>query len=245
MLTARKSANAVMFASFFLFAMQAQSQEPTPSPGEMGQPEQAHPGGAEDHAAADQQNTKPQPIIVNVLPTPKTEPEAAEERREREEKTELDRRLVDLTNDVAIFTGGLFAATIVLSLFTAALWWSTRRLVKGAEETAKRQLRAYVLVASAKLDLPKPDTKEAHMSFKNFGQTPAYNLRIWINMWIEEDPLRVVLPSPPANFQMATSILPPGGHTDMVIPNNAPVPTQSVHLLGTPEGTIYVYGEVR
>jgi hypothetical protein len=43
----------------------------------------------------------------------------------------------------------LVAVTFMLFGATIALWWSTRKLVRGAEETAKRQLRAYVHIADA------------------------------------------------------------------------------------------------
>jgi hypothetical protein len=43
---------------------------------------------------------------------------------------------------LVIFTFLLFGATI-------ALWWSTRRLVRGAEQTARAQLRAYVFASAA------------------------------------------------------------------------------------------------
>lgn len=43
---------------------------------------------------------------------------------------------------------------------------------------------------------------------------------------------------------MATSIIPPGGSTDIDMPKEPPVPEESVHLLGTSEGTIYVYGKL-
>lgn len=145
---------------------------------ETGKPEQSHPSKTENRTDANQQNTKTAPIIVNVLEPQKIEAEAAEERREREEKAKLDRRLVDLTNDVAIFTGGLFAATIALFLATCALWWSTRRLVKGAEDTAKRQLRAYIHVPSTELTIHPEEIGgwTANVTIKNFGQTPAYNM---------------------------------------------------------------------
>jgi hypothetical protein len=120
-----------------------------------------------------------------------------------------------------------------------------RRTVKTMDSTAIRQLRAYVLVAGGEIKFPNPGTPEAQLVLRNFGQTPAHNVRVWIHMWIERYPLRVGLPTPPADFRMATSILPPGGHTNMFIPKEPPVPSQAIHLLGTPAGTIYVYGEIQ
>jgi hypothetical protein len=197
MLTARKTAIAATFASFLVFAMQAQSQEPAPSPGETGKPEQAGPRNTENRAGNDQKNAKPLPIVINVLAPQKTEAEATEERREREEKAQLDRRLVDLTKDVAIFTGGLFAATIALFLATGALWWSTRRLVKGAEETTERQLRAYIYVLPISLNHLDPTSFISFLFLQiNVGKTPAYKATQSGVISIENHPLRPNFPFP-------------------------------------------------
>lgn len=127
------------------------------------------------------------------------------------------------------------------------LWqgWQLRRTVNTMGTTAIRQLRAYVLIAGGDIKFPDPGAPEAQIVLKNFGQTPAYNVRMWIHMWIEQYPLQVMLPTPPENFRMATSILPPGGHTDMFMRKEPPVSPQAIQLLGTTAGTIYVYGEVR
>jgi hypothetical protein len=45
-----------------------------------------------------------------------------------------------------VFTGWLTIFTLGLAIYTARLWGATRRLVEGAEDTAERQLRAYVFV---------------------------------------------------------------------------------------------------
>jgi hypothetical protein len=69
---------------------------------------------------------------------------------------------------VAAFTALLFFATI-------ALWLSTRSLVQGAEITAKRQLRPYLLISPATLRNFSPN-HEVFFGFNqiNTGVTPAY-----------------------------------------------------------------------
>ena len=47
------------------------------------------------------------------MPAPKTEAEAAEERRERAVKAELDQKLVNLTGELAEFTRGLFRSDVI------------------------------------------------------------------------------------------------------------------------------------
>jgi hypothetical protein len=109
----------------------------------------------------------------------------------------------------------------------------------------QKQLRAYVCVDKALLKLEPPDRPEAQIHFKNGGQTPAYDMRQWGNIWIEESPLKIELPAPTDGFQASVSILPPGGESIMIVPKKLPVPPEAVHLIGTLAGTVYVYGELR
>jgi hypothetical protein len=116
---------------------------------------------------------------------------------------------------------------------------------KLASDTAERQLRAYVCVDSALLKFPQPDVPEAQIHFKNCGQTPAYDVRGWIHTWFDECPLKVVLPSAPADLRKGTETLAPGRHSIFVAPKKPPLPPQFLQILGTPKFTLYVYGEVR
>lgn len=89
---------------------------------------------------------------------------------------------------LSIFTALLFFATL-------ALWWSTRRLVKGAEETAERQLRAYICVKAVTLmNFNVGSQPIFRVTFENTGQTPAYNVRSCIKMETFEIPLPEELP---------------------------------------------------
>lgn len=75
---------------------------------------------------------------------------------------------------VAAFTALLFVATI-------ALWWSTRRLVRGADETARKQLRAYVGIECCQVitkDLG--NTFVVEVRIKNAGETPARDVHHFI-----------------------------------------------------------------
>jgi hypothetical protein len=70
----------------------------------------------------------------------------------------------------------LVTVTFLLFAATLALWWSTRRLVKSGENTAKRQLRAYIVATIKGCDVP--ETSDGiftfHLAIKNTGQTPAH-----------------------------------------------------------------------
>jgi hypothetical protein len=145
-------------------------------------------------------------------------------------------------HDEIIAVGTIFIAifTIILGLFTVNLAGATDKLVKGAEKTAERQLRAYVNVANAKA---KPDGEFFVYSIevKNFGQTPAYKVRLRYMIELRDFPATepFVVPDHP---QVSVAVLPP------TVPiHDAFRPTQ---ILGTNQrqrlnnGTaaIYVYG---
>jgi hypothetical protein len=60
------------------------------------------------------------------------------------------------------------------------LWKATRDLVKGAEQTAERQLRAYVFVDVAEIrNFGTSEPMQGVVKIKNSEQTPAYKLSGW------------------------------------------------------------------
>lgn len=76
--------------------------------------------------------------------------------------------------------------TLTLAGGTIGLWFATRRLVRGAENTAERQLRAYIFVSdSSRLGGPSP-APEFRIVVKNFGQTPARNGTYWVSSKIDK-----------------------------------------------------------
>ena len=79
------------------------------------QPSRTEKSNTQDQRAA------PSPIIVNVVPAPKTEEETEQERRERAEKSDLDRSLVQLTAELTKFTRWLAYATIALVIVTTGI----------------------------------------------------------------------------------------------------------------------------
>jgi hypothetical protein len=146
---------------------------------------------------------------------------------------------------IVVLTAVLALSTLALVIIYAYIAWQTKRSVDIAADTAQRELRAYVNVDSAKIDFERPSAPEVTVVLRNFGQTPAYDMRQWIHIWIEEYPLRVDLPTPPADFRKAKDILAPRRRAMVFITKDPPVSAEEVPLLGTLQGTIYVYGEVR
>jgi hypothetical protein len=173
--------------------------------------EQTQPSRPEQPLSTQQQAAPQPPIVVNVLPSPKTEKELAEERHERDEKAKLDKRLVDLTAELSEYTGGLFRATVGLVLATGLLVIVTAGLVvfaylqsrdmkasigvagksaKAAEDSAatadkalRTTQRAYLSVEPLGI-MPSADRKHviSHIEIRNVGHLPAKNVSWRMNV---------------------------------------------------------------
>ncbi len=87
-----------------------------------------------------------------------------------------------------IFGHRLKITDSLLVVFTFTLWWATRALVFGADETAERQLRAYIFIDGGSIEIKRTDRGRIFLTgfvqFKNFGQTPAYKVSQWVRMEI-------------------------------------------------------------
>jgi hypothetical protein len=143
------------------------------------------------------QQPTPPPIVVNVSPPQKTNEEIEREAKEHDDKAGLDRRLVELTGDLAKYTLGLFIATAALVVATIGLFLIGRRqgrVMQGqldemkttsmlTEETLIATQRPWIYVKitiglrglffdanGVNLDL--------NFSLKNTGSTPAVTVRI-------------------------------------------------------------------
>jgi hypothetical protein len=84
----------------------------------------------------------------------------------------------------------LVLVTGLLALTTGLLWWSTRDLVLDARDTAQRQLRAYIGPFGMELTVYPFESGGsafiAHIEFRNFGKTPAYDLAVSSNAKIDD-----------------------------------------------------------
>jgi hypothetical protein len=76
--------------------------------------------------------------------------------------------------------------TIILVFATSFLYSATRALVREAEDTAERQLRAYVFVCKSSREGAPSPSPEFRIVIKNFGQTPARKGTYWVSSRIAE-----------------------------------------------------------
>jgi hypothetical protein len=147
-----------------------------------------------------------QPIIVNVVPTPKTEAERAEEAKDRREKAEIDAKLTEYTGQLSDFTRGLFYATVVLGVATVGLLvlgFFQRGDMKAAIAVAVQAngLASIALNAERRPWLQLTDispttdatiTREGvsvllDLTVRNFGNWPAENVSIYLKVFRMKD----------------------------------------------------------
>jgi hypothetical protein len=78
----------------------------------------------------------------------------------------------------AVFMAVLAVATIKLWRSTNSLWKAAERQLSHLERTTEVQLRAYIFVSSAKVDIHKDSNAaiEYIVVLRNFGSTPASNV---------------------------------------------------------------------
>jgi hypothetical protein len=159
----------------------AQSQPPSPSSGELSSPEKPNPSNQKKQPKSDQRGTEQSPIIVKIVPSPNAQEEAAQAKREKEEKAATDRR-VEITTDIVA------GATLIQAI---ALFWTIRVM----NRTGRRQLRAYVfpheagLIDGMMLNPPeRAHTNEPGviLTIRNSGKTPAYKVVSWAQIAITE-----------------------------------------------------------
>jgi hypothetical protein len=120
----------------------------------------------------EQRSAEP-PIIVNISPPQKTHDEIEREAKEREEKSDLDRKIVELTGDLAKYTFGLFITAVTLVLATVGLGifsWRQSHYMKDSIAAAKESADAAVLQARAAIGVELP---KIILSRVDFGDTRA------------------------------------------------------------------------
>jgi hypothetical protein len=143
------------------------------------------------------------------------------------------------------------AATLVVAFFTFTLWRATDRLWDAGErqldhlnDTAERQLRAYITQVSSTLFdiLAVPKVK---IVLKNSGQTPAYDVVIWGMIFIGQFPPTEDMPwpsDPMVANDKTRSIVGPGETTIGYAMRNPLFDFEKV-AIATGAAALYLYGK--
>ncbi|WP_349434302.1 hypothetical protein [Pararhizobium sp. A13] len=128
----------------------------------------------------------------------------------------------------------------------------TRKAVKAADDAvivtrdmAQMQMRAYMNTAHAWISFKENNEPVAHVSIKNFGQTPAMNVKSWIHIWIEKYPLKGSLPFPKeGEVDQSSSVISPGFHYNYHHPRTRGIDEEIMTEIRAGRAAIYVYGGI-
>ena len=146
---------------------------------------------------------------------------------------------------LALFTGLLSVYTARLYYATKGVWGATENLVLGAEDTTRRQLRAYVhMEAAAITNVKVGGQPKAKITIRNSGKTPAHNMVQWSNMGFDHFPPKIV---PPDGMEknMPSHPLAPNGA--IYATPGIPIALTAYQIDGLTKGevAIYVVGGIR
>jgi hypothetical protein len=154
----------VIIVFSILFAGNAYSNNPTPSSGELRSPEKPQPTNEKEQPKSDQRGTEQSPIIIKMAPSPNAQDEAAQAKREKEEKAATDRR-IEITTYIVAGATAVQAIGLILTII-------------AMNRTARRQLRAYLSAQPNYVFNFNPSVlAEIKFTIVNHGQTPAYKVQ--------------------------------------------------------------------
>ncbi len=119
---------------------------------------------------------------------------------------------------------------------------ATRDYARIAADTAQRQLRAYVCFESGFVRFTRPDVPEAHLVFRNFGETPAYDVRTGGVIGYFPYPWDNTLPPPPLNPNVA--IIGPNAKLEEHTRMDPPMHGVHVAMLPSPQNAVWVVGRI-
>jgi len=136
MLTLRSTLLAI--GLLVLFSGWAQSQQPPEKSGPPVTNRLYSPEPTQKAAPGNPTAAQP-PIVINVLPTPKSETEEEDERKGKQEKAESDKKIALLTEALARFTKYLFYATAALGVITLLVAGVVLYQVRLARADLKRR----------------------------------------------------------------------------------------------------------
>jgi len=156
--------------------------------------------------------------------------------------TEINDKGISLLSAVVV---AIF--TVVLAVSTIGLWIAGERQRSLSEDTAQRQLRAYVVADMSSVTRWKQgQTAEAETIMKNTGLTPAYDLEGWSAIMYDKYPLPYKFPiSVPLGTTFGQSVLGSGGVVRLKVPTKPVVPTPETNTefeAGTM--ALYLWGKV-
>jgi hypothetical protein len=159
-------------------------------------------------------------------------------------------RLAAGANDWAALIVAIFAALV--AIFTARLWRSTEKLwiitnrtLQHAEQTSRKELRAYVGVEPLGImEYVGHNLLVGRFKVSNIGKIPARDVSIYSTIGLDADPARTDFPI--GTPRISPTVLQPGADMEFMSYEGYPIPADQVDRdeplkLG---GYLYIWGEV-
>lgn len=135
------------------------------------------------------------------------------------------------------------ATTAIATALLAAITWFLVRFARDQSRTTRAQLRAYVLVSGAEVtDIGNRDSRRVTLTIKNFGQTPAHDVKFWMGTGLREFPLYRLLEPPSEPVPMSSDVLAPGRVSIMILAVPRTTDGQEESIRGG-KGAIYAFGQ--
>lgn len=222
----------------------AQSQQPQQTPQIPAKKESNSPLKDEEKSETKTNNAK-----ESVVSVPGSHPEISANKSQHnanqggEEASEFwtiaGRRLKITDSLLVVFTFFLFFATVLL-------WWSTRRLVKAADNTAQKELRAYVGAKTAAVTFIVQDFS-IRTKIKNTGQTPAFHAHLWNELALVEHPIPkgFKFQAAPEKINGPRYVIFPGSGIFFTTQPDNPFTQQEIQDIAAGRKRIYHWGEIR
>ena len=163
---------------------------------------------------------------------------------------DLASRVAARANNWAALIIAIFTA--VLAIFTARLWRSTQKLwtvtnrtLQHAEQTSRKQLRAYLSVEPLGItEYVGHNLLVGRFKVRNIGKIPARDVSIYSTIGLDADPARKDFPI--GTPRISPTVLQPGAKMEFISYEGYPTPAEQLDRdeplkLG---GYLYVWGEV-
>jgi hypothetical protein len=184
------------FAALFLLTgvAFAQSQQPSPSHGEISHQDQAKPQTAQQPTADHEQGTRDAPIVIEMMNPPNGDSIAAEIKKNRDDQSTQERHSI-IFNCLLVAIGALQGGALI---YTALVTNKAANAAKDAAEALPTVERAYIFIV-AELKYSDPiNTKDersvcssrlrVEFRLENHGKTPAVinSIDAQLRVWSEE-----------------------------------------------------------
>ena len=119
----------------------------------------------------------------------------------------------------------------------------TREANELARSHHQEALRPYIFVSKGWFEIDDNFQPIAHLELKNFGQSPSIDTQTWYHIWIECFPLHDTLPVAPHDLPKSTSVIGPGGTSEISHPRGRALNRYEREELAAGRAAMYVYGE--